>query len=72
MHDYNHHPRPKRDIHKHEEYLQWREYERDIGDIAECPRCHKYIAWDEIVSNYEKCDDWFDDMCEEDVLRGLI
>ena len=57
--------------HKHEEYLQWFEYERDIGDIVECPRCHRYVAWDEYV-DLAMCDECFREIAKEDIEKGII
>lgn len=57
---------------KDEEYLQWLEYEKDIGDIIECPICHQYIAWDEYVANNGMCTDCFDELAADDIQKGII
>ena len=43
-----------------EELYQWFEYEKDIGDIIQCPKCHKYVSLDEYTINDGICTDCFD------------
>lgn len=48
-----------------EELYQWYEYEKDIGDVIQCPICHTYISWDEYATNYGSCSDCFNESYEE-------
>lgn len=48
-----------------EELYQWYEYEKDIGDIIQCPKCHKYVSLDEYTINDGSCTNCFDKDYEE-------